>query len=116
MSRAHACTQRGPQTSPTADRIAAALANLDGGDLVSLVVMRATVEEGDLVMDRLFIGSKVFDGRGTLLDGHGVMVREGRIAEVAPADQFAGFTGVSVDTTWCHLVAGLDRLPCPPGL
>ena len=37
VAGAHACTQRGPQTSPTADRIAAALANLDGGDLVQLV-------------------------------------------------------------------------------
>ena len=69
--------------------------------------MRATVEEGDLVMDRLFIGGKVFDGRGTLLDGHGVMVREGRIAEVAPADRFAGFTGVRVDTTGATLLPGL---------
>ena len=57
-------------------------------------MMRATVEEGDLLMDQLFIGGKGFDGRGTLLDGHGVMARERRIAEVAPADRFAGFTGV----------------------
>ena len=42
--------------------------------------MRSTVEEGDLVMSRLFIGGKVFDVRGTLFDGHGVMVRGGRIA------------------------------------
>ena len=69
--------------------------------------MRATVEEGHLVMDQLFIGGKVFDGRGTLLDGHGVMVREGRIAEVAPADRFAGFTGVRVDTTGATLLPGL---------
>ncbi|MEC7675281.1 MAG: amidohydrolase family protein, partial [Pseudomonadota bacterium] len=58
-------------------------------------------------MDQLFIGGKVFDGRGTLLDGHGVMVREGRIAEVAPADRFAGFTGVRVDTTGATLLPGL---------
>ena len=37
VAGAHACTQRGPQTSPTADGIAAALANLDGNDLVQLV-------------------------------------------------------------------------------
>ena len=42
-------------------------------------------------MATLFTGGKVFDGKGTLLEGHGVLVEDGKIAQVAPAGEFDGF-------------------------
>ena len=58
-------------------------------------------------MTTLYQGGRVFDGLGKMIDGHGVMVENGRIARVAPASEFAGFTGEIVDTAGATLMPGL---------
>ena len=55
----------------------------------------------------LFSGGKVFDGLGAMADGLGVLVEEGKIATVAPAGQFAGFSGERFDTAGLALLPGL---------
>jgi imidazolonepropionase-like amidohydrolase len=55
----------------------------------------------------LFKGGLVFDGKGTRLDGHGVLVEGDRIAKVAPAGEFDGFAGQVVDTGGGTLLPGL---------
>ena len=58
-------------------------------------------------MATLFLGGGVFDGRGTLEDGLGVLVEAAAIARVAPAAEFDGFDGETVDTTGRTLMPGL---------
>lgn len=58
-------------------------------------------------MRKLFIGGLVFDGVSAPVTGHGVLVENGRIASVAPAGEFAGFAGETVDTTGGTLMPGL---------
>ncbi len=55
----------------------------------------------------LFSGGLVFDGAGTLLEAHGVLVDGARIAAVSPASEFQGFTGKQIDTTGHTLLPGL---------
>ena len=55
----------------------------------------------------LFSGGKVFDGLGAMADGLGVLVEEGKIATVAPAGQFEGFSGERFDTAGLTLLPGL---------
>ncbi|HJM48406.1 MAG TPA: amidohydrolase family protein [Alphaproteobacteria bacterium] len=58
-------------------------------------------------MSTLFAGGLVFDGSGTLLDDHGVMIAEGRVQRLAPLAEFEGFAGERVDTTGATLMPGL---------
>jgi imidazolonepropionase-like amidohydrolase len=58
-------------------------------------------------MQTLYRGGRVFDGDGTMLDGHAVLVDGARIAEVAPEGQFAGFSGTVEDCTGGTLLPGL---------
>src|SRR3546814_17886798 len=58
-------------------------------------------------MAKLFIGGRVFDGIAKPVAGQGVLVEEGRVAAVAPAAEFAGFTGETVDTSGGTLMPGL---------
>ena len=55
----------------------------------------------------LFIGGKVFDGRGQVLPNHGVLVEGKRVTRVAPAGEFAGFAGRRVDTGGMTLMPGM---------
>ena len=55
----------------------------------------------------LFRGGWVFDGVGKLLEQHGVLVEEERIAAVAPRDEFDGFAGREIDTPGHTLLPGL---------
>ena len=57
-------------------------------------------------MDTLYIGGSVFDGERAL-GQQGVLVKDGRIAELAPAGSFDGFAGRQVDTTGATLLPGL---------
>lgn len=57
-------------------------------------------------MDTLYIGGSVFDGERAL-GQHGVLVKDGRIAELAPGGSFDGFAGRRVDTTGATLLPGL---------
>ncbi len=54
----------------------------------------------------LFAGGQVFDGE-TLLPGHAILVRDGRIERLAPAAEFDGFAGGRVDTGGGTVLPGL---------
>ncbi|WP_298725056.1 amidohydrolase family protein [uncultured Ferrovibrio sp.] len=58
-------------------------------------------------MPTLFIGGFVFDGHKAPQPGFGVLVENGRVVKVAPAGEFAGFAGETVDTTGGTLMPGL---------
>lgn len=58
-------------------------------------------------MQTLYSGGLVFDGSGSLLDGHGVLVDAERIERVAPVAEFDGFAGERVDFTGSTLLPGL---------
>lgn len=55
----------------------------------------------------LFIGGKVFDGRGQVLPNHGVLVEGKNVARVAPAGEFTGLAGRRVDTGGMTLMPGM---------
>ncbi|HEX6958021.1 MAG TPA: amidohydrolase family protein [Ferrovibrio sp.] len=55
----------------------------------------------------LFSGGLVFDGRTAPQPGLAVLVEDGRIAKIAPAAEFAGFAGATVDTSGGTLMPGL---------
>ena len=55
----------------------------------------------------LYSGGLVFDGLNTPTGGQAVLVENGRITKVAPADSFQGFAGQTVDTTGATLMPGL---------
>ena len=55
----------------------------------------------------LYAGGLVFDGLNTPTEGQAVLVENGRITKVAPADSFQGFAGQTVDTTGATLMPGL---------
>ena len=55
----------------------------------------------------LFSGGKVFDGLGAISDGLGVLVENGKIATIAPAGKFEGFSGERFDTAGLTLLPGL---------
>ncbi|MHA1564488.1 MAG: amidohydrolase family protein [Alphaproteobacteria bacterium] len=57
-------------------------------------------------MSILFSGGAVFDGNG-ILEQHGVLVEQDRIARVAPLAEFDGYRGERVDTTGGTLLPGL---------
>jgi imidazolonepropionase-like amidohydrolase len=55
----------------------------------------------------LYNGGDVFDGTGTLLKNHSVLVDGDTIQQVAPAEAFADFQGNTVDTTGGTLMPGI---------
>ncbi len=55
----------------------------------------------------LFTGGLVFDGAGETLEGVAVLVEDGRIARVARAGEFDGFSGEVADTGGGTLLPGL---------
>jgi len=60
-----------------------------------------------MVKETLYAGGTVLDGTGASLESHGVMVKDGKIAEVAPLDRFQGFEGFRVDFSGGTLLPGL---------
>ena len=50
-------------------------------------------------MQTLLRPARVFDGRGQVLPGHGVLVEGGRIVQLAPAGEFDGFAGRIVESS-----------------
>jgi len=58
-------------------------------------------------MATLFQGGKVFDGRNSPVEGHGVLVDGGVIERFAPVAEFEGFEGEIVDTSGGTLLPGL---------
>jgi len=57
-------------------------------------------------MGPLYRGGRVFDGEG-MIDGHAVLVADGRIARVAPAGALDGFAGAVVDCGGGTVMPGL---------
>lgn len=69
-------------------------------------------------MTTLFKGGLIFDGKGKILEGQGVLIEQGRITKVAPTGEFSGFEGDIVDTTGGTLMPGLTDCHvhfCLPG-
>ena len=73
-------------------------------------------------MSTLFSGGKIFDGKGQVLDGHAILVEGEKIEKVAPAGEFDGFAGETVDTAGgtmlpgmadCHVHLIYDAAPDP---
>ena len=58
-------------------------------------------------MTTLYSGGLVFDGNGTLLENHGVLVDGERISEVAPTGEFESFSDERIDTSGGTLMPGL---------
>lgn len=59
------------------------------------------------MMQTLYRGGLVFDGTGTRLEQHGVLVEGDRIARLAPIADFEGFSGETIDTSGGTLLPGL---------
>jgi len=57
-------------------------------------------------MQTLYAGGGVFTGH-ELVNDHGVLIDQGRIARVAPLGEFEGFAGTRQDTSGCTLLPGL---------
>src|SRR4051812_44260344 len=57
-------------------------------------------------MATLYVGGRLFDGE-KVLDGHAVLEDGGKVKKVAPAAEFAGFSGETVDTAGGTLIPGL---------
>jgi len=58
-------------------------------------------------MSILLSGGLLFDGKGTLLEGHSVHVEGDTISRVAPTAEFDGFAGETIDTTGATVLPGL---------
>ncbi len=58
-------------------------------------------------MSTLFIGGKLFDSTGSVREGLGVLVEDGRIERIDEAKAFDGHDGTSVDTSGGTLLPGL---------
>lgn len=55
----------------------------------------------------LFAGGLLFNGNDAPVDGQGVLVEDGKVKSVAPAGEFAGFAGETIDTTGGTLMPGI---------
>jgi len=58
-------------------------------------------------MTELYTGGLLYDGGTEIVEGHGVMVKDGKVTEVAPSGTFDGFDGETVDTSGGTLMPGL---------
>jgi len=58
-------------------------------------------------MSILLSGGLLFDGKGTLLEGHSILVEGDTISRVAPTAEFDGFAGETIDTTGATVLPGL---------
>ena len=58
-------------------------------------------------MTQLYSGGLIFNGEDEILDSQSVLVESGKIAKVAPAGEFDGFAGDTIDTSGGTLMPGL---------
>jgi len=58
-------------------------------------------------MTTLYSGGLVFDGKGNLLENHGVLVDGERISRIAPIGEFEGYSSEKIDTSTGTLLPGL---------
>lgn len=57
-------------------------------------------------MATLYVGGRLFDGE-KVLDGQAVLEEGGKVRKVAPAGEFTGFAGETVDTAGGTLIPGM---------
>jgi imidazolonepropionase-like amidohydrolase len=55
----------------------------------------------------LYTGGLLYDGGTEIVDNQAVLVTDGKVAKVAPAGEFDGFAGRTIDTTGGTLMPGL---------
>lgn len=58
-------------------------------------------------MTELYTGGLLYDGGGEIVSGRAVLVEDGKVAKVAPAGEFDGFEGQTIDTAGGTLMPGL---------
>ena len=58
-------------------------------------------------MSTLFSGGRIFDGMGSTLDDHAVLVEDQKIQRIVPQTEFSGFDGEVVDISGGTLLPGL---------
>ena len=58
-------------------------------------------------MTTLYSGGLVFDGKGNLLENHGVLVDGERISRIAPIGEFEGYSSEKINTSGGTLLPGL---------
>jgi imidazolonepropionase-like amidohydrolase len=58
-------------------------------------------------MTELYTGGLLFRGQGDIIEGQAVLVEGGKVAKVAPAGEFDGFSGATIDTSGGTLMPGL---------
>ena len=58
-------------------------------------------------MSTLFSGGRIFDGMGSTLDDHAVMVEDQKIQRITPQSEFSGFEGEVFDVSGGTLLPGL---------
>ena len=57
-------------------------------------------------MSTLFSGGRIFDGMGSTLDDHAVLVEDQKIQRIAPQTEFSGFDCEVVDISRGTLLPG----------
>jgi imidazolonepropionase-like amidohydrolase len=58
-------------------------------------------------LETLYKNAAILNGTGDRFDSHSLLVRDDKIATVAPADDFSGFGGEIVDLAGCTVLPGL---------
>ena len=58
-------------------------------------------------MSTLFNGGRIFDGMGSTLDDHAVLVDDQKIKRITPKAEFSGFDDEVVDVSGGTLLPGL---------
>ena len=58
-------------------------------------------------MSTLFSGGRIFDGMGSTLDDHAVLVEDQKLQRIATPGEFSDFDGDVVDLSGGTLITGL---------
>ena len=58
-------------------------------------------------MTTLFTGGLLYDGGSEIVEGQGVLIEDGKVTKVAPAGEFDGFDGETIETAGGTLMPGL---------
>ena len=58
-------------------------------------------------MKKLYSGARIFDGMGTTLENHAILIENERIQRIGPEKEFSGFDGNKIDIRGRTLLPGL---------
>lgn len=58
-------------------------------------------------MATLYKNAQIIDGQGNRMDGHGLLIQDDKIEQLAPLSEFDGFSGETVDLSGKTLMPGL---------